>query len=153
MDKKIINFLKDWMVRYLKNKDIITKKIVGIEEFDDSFKIARSDREITFFIEPFLNDLNVLEKLNKIEHRALVCFHTKQNFGVFLEKWKEFVAVGRNFTIYFVNPFSKLERVLILNPHTHDLISDEESLEQGLKTMAETVEFTTDEEVKKIISS
>ncbi|MBN2421521.1 hypothetical protein JXB27_04550 [Candidatus Woesearchaeota archaeon] len=153
MDKKISGFLKEWMIRYLKNKDIITKKIVGVEEFDDSFKIARSDKEIVFFVEPFLIDLNFFDELKKPEHRALVCFHTKKNFNVFLTKWKEFVGVGRNFAVYFVNPFSKLERVLILNPHTHALISDDDSLEQGLKTMAETVEFTTDEEVKKIISS
>ena len=31
--------------------------------------------------------------------------------------------------------------------------SDEESLKLGLKTMSETVEFTTEDEVKKIVNS
>lgn len=153
VDNNPVKFLKEWIIRYLKNKDIITKKIVSIEEKEESFILTRADKKQEFFVEPFLNDLNnTLSKL-KAEHKSLVCLHTKENFDTLLKEWKKFVDIGRNFMVYFVNPFSKTERVLVLSPHTHNMISDEDSLVMGLKTMAENVEYTTEEEVKKIISS
>lgn len=152
---KTISFLKEWTVRYIKNKDLITKKIVSIEEGADGFKVIRADRELQFFIEPFLADVNrILLRIQQGEHgRALVCFHTKENFDVLMKQWKRFVDAGKNLTMYFVNPFSKTDRVLTLSPYTHDLIADESTLMQGLKTMSGSVEFTTEEEVKKIIAS
>jgi hypothetical protein len=153
VDTNPVKFLKEWVVRYLKNKDIITRKIVSIEESEESFTIVRADKKQEFFVEPFLKDLNnSLGKL-KGEYKSLVCFHTKENFEILLNEWNKFVDVGRQFMVYFINPFSKTERVLILSPYTHNLISDEDSLVLGLKTMAENVEYTTEEEVKKIISS
>lgn len=149
---KEIKFLKDWILRYIKNKDVIAKKINSIDEKDDYFVVVKADKIQKFFIDPFL-DLK-LDEIKEYEHnKALVCFHTRDNYKKLVEEWEKFVEVGNNFTMFFVNPFSKTERVLILRPHTHNLISDEETLEVGLKTMSENVEFTTEEEIKKIISS
>ena len=155
MVDKEIKFLKDWVLRYIKNKDIMTKKIVSVDEFDDGFHILKKNNEQKFFIIPFLKDVNeVVTRIKEYEYgRTVVCFHTKENYGFLIKNWGVFVDLGRNFTIYFVNPFSKTERVLSLSPYTHHLISDKDSLKQGLMTMSENVEFTTEEEVKKIINS
>jgi hypothetical protein len=154
VDSKVLAFLKDWMMRYIKNKDIITKKIVSMNEFEDGFHVLKKDQEQKFFILPFLNDLVELEEIKKYEqNKAVVIFHTKENYDEFIKNWKKFVEIGRKFTVYFVNPFSKLERVLIISPYTHDLISDADSLERGLRTMSESVEYTTDAEIKRIIET
>jgi predicted transcriptional regulator len=155
MVDKTTAFLKEWAVRYIKNKDVISKKIVSVEESDSSFHVVKNDKEQKFFVIPFLKNADeVFKTIQSYEHsKAVVCFHTKENFDALVTHWKKFVGVGRNLTIYFVNPFSKTERVVIISPYTHDLISDTDSLKQGLKTMAEGVEFTTEEEVKKIVNS
>ncbi len=155
MTDKETTFLKEWAVRYIKNRDAISKKIVSIEEFGDGFHVVRKDKEQRFFIEPFLKELHPLvEKIKGYQqNKALVCFHTRENLDILLKNWKTFVELGRNFTIFFVNPFSKTERVLSLSPSTHQLISDEDTLQQGVTTMSQEIEFTTEEEVKKILSS
>lgn len=153
--EKEIKFLKEWIVRYLKNKDLLARKIVSIDEFENGFEVKRKDKEQKFLIAPNLSQFDkILNEINSFSKgKALVCFHTKQNFDVLISNWNKFVDIGREFTVYFVNPFSKTEKVLILNPYTHELISDESSLKQGLKTMAENVEFTNEDEIKKIINS
>jgi len=153
MAGKEIKFLKDWAVRYIKNKDIITKKITSLKENESDFTVVK-ETEHKYFIIPFLKDIKEVTEFKKYEHgKTLICFHTNDNFNFLIENWNDFVGLGRHFVIYFVNPFSKLDRVLNICPYTHQLISDEESLKLGLKTMSETVEFTTEEEIKKIVSS
>jgi len=153
--EKEVKFLKEWSIRYIKNKDIMTRKIVSLTEHEGSFIVEKNDRLQKFFIIPFLKNVDeIVEKVKEYEHsKSVFCFHTKGNFDFLVNNWGYFVDLGRNFTINFVNPFSKLDRILSLSPYTHQLISDAESLKQGLKTMAENVEFTTEEEIKKIVSS
>jgi hypothetical protein len=151
---KETSFLKDWMLRYVKNKDIITRKITETKELDDGFVVVKKESRQQYIISPFLNNLSILEHIKSFEHnKALVCFHTKENYDTLLKNWKQFVDVGKNFTVFFVNPFSKTERILSISPYTHQMIADDDTIELGLKTMSETVEFTTPDEVKKIISS
>ncbi|MEK6886838.1 MAG: hypothetical protein AABW88_03320 [Nanoarchaeota archaeon] len=152
--EKEVKFLKDWAVRYIKNKDIITKKIISLKENDNDFVVTR-ESEHKYVVVPYLKEIKeIIKEIKKFEHgKTLICFHTKSNFNFLIENWNEFVELGRYFLVYFVNPFSKLDRVLSICPYTHQLISDEESLKLGLNTMAETVEFTTEEEIKKIVNS
>lgn len=86
------------------------------------------------------------------EHPTLVCFNTQENFDVVLKNWKNLVEL-KNFNIYFVNPFSKTDKIWIVFPSTHNLVADEASLELGLRTMFEQVTRTTEEEVRRIIGS
>lgn len=155
MVDKEVKFLKEWAVRFVKNKDVIIKKITSIDEKDDEFAVVKGEKLQKYFIIPFLKDISTTtSKVDAYEHvKTIVCFHTKSNFDFLINNWGAFVDLGRNFTIYFVNPFSKLDKVLSLSPYTHELITDDSTLKQGLKTMSETVEFTTEEEVKKIINS
>ena len=150
--EKEVKFLKDWAVRYIKNKDIISKKITSLTENEKDFIVERGEAKHKYFIVPFLNKID--EEIRDYEYgKTLVCFHTRNNFNFLIENWGDFVELKRHFIIFFVNPFSKLDKILILCPYTHQLITDDETLKQGLKTMSETVEFTTEEEVKRIINS
>ncbi len=153
--EKEVKFLKDWIIRYIKNKDIISKKIISLKENESDFVVSKNEMEDKYFIIPFLKDIKeITNGIKKYEHRkTLICLHTKNNFEFMIDNWNDFAGLGRHFSIYFVNPFSKLDRVLSICPYTHQLISDEESLRLGLKTMSETVEFTTEEEVTKIVNS
>lgn len=61
-----------------------------------------------------------------------------ENLRFVLGNWKK-LADFKSLNFYFINPFSKLDRVWILCPHIHNRICDKASLELGLKSMAEMV--------------
>jgi len=155
MADKEIKFLKEWTIRYVKNKDVISKKITSLNEKDNEFIVQKGEIEHKYLIIPVINDTDsIINTAAEYEHgKTLICFHTKSNFEFLIKNWGIFVDLGRNFIVYFINPFSKTERVLSICPYTHHLISDKDSLVLGLKTMAENVEFTTEDEIKKIVNS
>lgn len=155
MVDKETKFLREWAVRYIKNKDLVFRKITSVKEEEEDFTVFRGEKEHKFFIIPMIKEVSKIVEKIKIQNtqKSLVCFHTKDNFSSMIDNWKSFVELGREFTIYFANPFSKTDRVLILCPYTHQLITDDSSLKMGLKTMSDTVELTTEEEINKIINS
>ena len=149
-----VKYLSDWMMRYLKNRDLVFKKISGIEQKDDLLIIKeKSGSEITYYIEPFIKDAAlILKRLAKDKSVGLVLFNTKENFDFVVKSWKSLVKI-KSLSIYFINPFSKLDKKWILFPRTHAMVADEESLELGLKTMFETVDLTSEKELMKILTS
>ncbi|MBS3098379.1 hypothetical protein J4209_06315 [Candidatus Woesearchaeota archaeon] len=73
------------------------------------------------------------------KHISLVIFNSKNNFNAVVDNWKKFINF-KYFNIYFVNPFSQLDKKWIIYPHTHNRICEESSLKLGLKSMFEMVE-------------
>ena len=53
--------------------------------------------------------------------------------------------------IFFVNPFSNLDKRWIIYPYTHARIAEPEALETGLASIAENVEMISREEFEKRI--
>lgn len=148
-------YLADWTKRYIENKDIVLQKIVSIEKTENGLFVKFKDKEQTFVSVPFVKDVkDVLEKLKKIEnYKTLVVLNSLANLKAVINNWNDFVSLGNKFNIYFINPFSKTERIWILSPYTHNFIADVDSLELGLKTMSENVEYVASEEkIKEIIS-
>ena len=151
----IILFLKGWAKRYVENRDAVLKNIISIEESEDGFFVKYKDKEGTFLIVPVIKDIDVIfDKLNKIEqYKTLVVLNSQENIDAVTKNWDKLVSFGSKLNIYFVNPFSKLEKIWIISPYVHDFIADRESLELGLKTMSENVEYAKEEEMKKIIEA
>jgi hypothetical protein len=127
--------LKEWLILYLKNRDIILRKILNISEKEDVVTIKFKDKEQTFFILPSLS----LPDLSKAQNPAIVCLNTKVNFNFLLTNWEK-LASFKSLSLYFVNPKSRLEKRWILFPFTHHSIADNESLKLGLMAMFETVD-------------
>jgi len=91
----------------------------------------------------------VTAKLNEKKHFGLIVFNTKENFDIIIENWDKLIKF--NFlTIYFVNPFSSLDKKWIINPSVHHKICDESSLKLGLKSMFESVDVITEKEIDKL---
>lgn len=151
----IISFLKDWAERYIQNKDLVLKNIISIEKTEDGFIIKYKDKEGRFFIIPVMKNINdVFNKLDKIEqYKTLVILNSLENFNIVVKNWAKLVSYGAKLNIYFVNPFSKTDKIWVISPHIHNFIADRETLELGLKTMSENVEYTNEEEVTKVITS
>ena len=149
-----VAFLREWTVHYVKNKDILTRKIESItEQGEDSILVKAKDREQLYLIRPFVKDMQgALAGLKKENSVNIVLCNTPDNFNAMLKAWESLIAFPK-LTIIFVNPFSQLDTKWVLIPHTHDLISERESLKLGLKTMFEMVEPTNEEEFARRIAS
>ncbi len=147
---KEFEYLKDWLRRFLENKDIVLKNIKSVKESDEGLLVKYKTKEHVYLIVPFLKDSIISEIKKREGHVSLVIYNTEENFKYILAQWKELVAVGRHFSIYCVNPFSKLEKKWIVFPFTHNQIAEGQNIKEGLKSLTEMVESTTEKEVLEI---
>ncbi len=142
MKDKSYSFLVEWSMHFIKNKDLISKKIEKIENGKDGFDIyvKYKDREQYFIIAPSIADIDlVIERLNNNFYFSIVTLNSRENFEIILKNWNKLVNF-KFLNIIFVNPFSELDKRWIVFPHTHHKICDESSLENGLRAMFEMVE-------------
>ena len=136
------SFMVEWTENFLKNKDILTKKIVSIDRNKDGFDlfIKYKDREQYVSVVVELKNLDsIINKINNTPYFTIVALNSKENFEILLKSWKRLVDF-KFLSIIFVNPFSGLDKKWIIFPYTHHRICDESSLELGLKSMFDTVE-------------
>ena len=143
------SFLVEWTLNFLKNKDILTKKIEKIDHNKDGFDIyiKYNDREQYVAIISDLKNLDsVINKINNNAYFTIVALNSKENFGILMKSWKRLVDF-KFLSIMLVNPFSGLDKKWIIFPYTHHKICDESSLELGLKSIFETVEQIGEEQL------
>lgn len=142
MENKLHSFLVGWTISFVKNKDIISKKIEKIENGKGNFDlyVKFKDKEQYFIITPSIADIDsIIQKINYIYYFTIVTFNSKENFDSLLKNWKRLVDF-KFLSIIFINPFSELDKKWVIFPYTHNKICDESSLETGLKAMFGMVE-------------
>jgi hypothetical protein len=142
METKSGSFLADWTINFIKNKDIIAKKIENIENGKHGFDlhVKYKDREQYFIIAPSISNIDsVIQKIDNNAHYTIVTLNSKENFNSMLKSWHKLVSF-KFLNIIFANPFSQLDKKWIVFPYTHHKICDESSLENGLKSMFDMVE-------------
>jgi len=148
--EKAEEFLAGWTENYLKNRDLILRRIEKLSRQKEKIEVKYKDRQHTYLIEPFLEE-NILKKLSD-SHQTIVCFNTKENIEFALKHWEELIKHAY-LSIFFVNPFSKTEKIWIIYPQTHHGISDKATLNQGIYSLAEQVESTAKKEIETILSA
>jgi hypothetical protein len=143
-------YLLDWFVRYIKNRDLAFRKISSVKEEGNKVIVENKDgKKIHYYVEPFPEDFGKLAAGMKEESKGLVIYNTPENFENMIKAWKKLASVP-DLTIYFVNPFSKIERRWIIRPHVHDKISDADSLKEGLNSMYIMVSPISKPEVEEL---
>lgn len=145
MPKDPAKVLKEWIIEYIKNKDIFTKSIKDIKQSNNEIIVEHTNKVHAFIVIPFIEDINpITRKIDaSSEFISLVIFNSKDNLNKVIENWEK-LSKNPKFSIYFVNPFSSLEKKWIIFPSTHSLISSGSNLKKGLLAL-----FSTVEEVKK----
>jgi len=149
MEDKEHSFMVDWTLKYIKNKDIISKKIEKIENGKDGFDlyVKYKDREQYFMIAPKIEDIDsLIQKVNNSFYFSIVTMNSKENFDIVLKNWNMLISF-KFLNIIFVNPFSETDKKWVIFPHTHHKICDEKSLETGLKSMFSMVEPIEEEQL------
>ena len=158
MEKKVHNFLVDWTVNFVKNKDAISKKIEQIENGKDGFDlyVKYKDKEQYFIVLPKIADVDSIIKRigdsakSDASHFSIVTLNSKVNFEAMLKNWN-MLAEFRLLNITFINPFSGGDKKWGIYPYIHNKVCDESSLKSGLKAMFETVEQIEEQELAENI--
>ncbi|MBS3114125.1 hypothetical protein J4448_03415 [Candidatus Woesearchaeota archaeon] len=155
MNDKSHSFLVDWSINFVKNKDIISKKIEKIENGKDNFDlyIKYKDREQYFIIVPNIADIDsIIQRINNNYYFSIVTLNSKENFNIIIKNWNRLISF-KFLNIIFVNPFSEMDKKWIIFPHTHHKICDESSLQTGLRAMFEMVEPIEEQQLIARITS
>jgi len=147
-----MNKLVDWTEIYLTYADVLKKQIINLKKNNNSFFVEKNvEREKVF------ETIFCFEKLNKNnlkkikEHQntdssntnssiktkmIVVTINDKENTIFLANNWSWFKK-QKNLSLFFVN-LKKNEKWAI-NPYTHDLISDEKFLKEGLLSLYESI--------------
>ncbi|MFH1591625.1 MAG: hypothetical protein ABIC95_06910 [archaeon] len=143
-------FLRDWTERLVRHRDLFTKTLVSLEpQGEDLIGKTKSDTT-TYIIDPLGERLaDVLSKADSTSRFTFICFNTVEALDALLACWKT-AAACPHLLMYFVNPTVSGEMKWVLRPHAHERISDPESLELGLRTLADGVPKMTKTDVDKV---
>ena len=132
MDKQ----LADWTMNYVKNRDLTFRKLVTYKEHakEDYISFEFKDKTVAHFIIDKLAD-KIFDIVKSHDHKVIVCPNIEENFKFLIKNWKKLSDV-KNLSFLFVN--LKINDKWVVNPHTHSMIADPESIESGLRTMFDT---------------
>ncbi|MGV8086664.1 MAG: hypothetical protein ACP5N1_03465 [Candidatus Woesearchaeota archaeon] len=130
----MIKELMEWTLHYVKNKDLTFRKLVKYTEKSESIEFEFKDKKITHFIIEKLSE-RVFDIIKNSEHKVIVCPNIEENFKFLIKDWEK-LSNTKNLSFLFVN--MKINDKWVINPHTHSMIADPETIESGLRTMFDT---------------
>ena len=133
--ESVHDFLVQWTISFIKNKDLISRKIEHIENGKNGFDlhVRYKDREQYFIITPKIENIDsIMQRIGNNSYFSIVTLNSRENFDILLKNWDRLIAF-KFLNIIFVNPFSEMDKKWVIFPHTHHKICDEKSLENGLK--------------------
>jgi hypothetical protein len=129
--------LKEWVIEYVKNRDVFRKSIQSIEDKGTEVLVTYKSTIEHCVIEPVLG--NVLPKLDDKKNIVVVTSNKKENLKTLIDNWQRLIGYP-SLTIYFVNPKSSTEQKWVIRPHMHHKVADDDALKPGLQSMFSTVE-------------
>jgi hypothetical protein len=131
----MLDELKEWSINFVKHRDMFNKKLVDFKVLQDMIEFEFKDKKHLYIILPDLGD--GLKERVKDGFITIVCLNKKNNLDYVIKNWNMFIK-NKKLNLIFVNPH--INDKWILNPSVHDMVSDHESLTQGLKTLFEGVQ-------------
>ncbi|MBI2545613.1 hypothetical protein HYV81_00340 [Candidatus Woesearchaeota archaeon] len=141
----IHTYLKEWAVQYFRNKDIVARNIVSVEQGKDVVILKYKDHEEQIMPLGSLEEFNEQPSQDFID---IIVFNSHKNFKVLLDSWEHFIRFP-NLKLFFINPFSEADHKWIVSPAIHHRVSDEASLKRGLQAMFDTVATLDEAELKE----
>jgi hypothetical protein len=132
MDKQ----LSDWTITYVRNRDLTFRKLVKYTEKakDECIEFEFKDKTVPHFIVDKLSE-KIFDIIKNHEHKIIVCPNVEDNFKFLIKYWQKLSDI-KNLSLLFVN--MRLGDKWVINPHTHSMIADPDSIESGLRTMYDT---------------
>jgi hypothetical protein len=126
--------LLSWSIEYFKHKDLFNKKLINIKEKNNTLIFEYNDRNDFCLIIDNLNLENI--KIIKINSRKydkvfIVCTLLRKNIDFLIENWKEFMI--KKLTLVFVD--ISIDVKVLLKPYIHNMICDQENLENAIRAL------------------
>lgn len=122
--------LLEWTIHFVKNKDLLHKKILNHKINGDEIIFEFKDKKHVYKIEP---DFNQIPKGDGF--MTISTLNKRSNIEFLYKNWEE-LKKNPKLSVLFVN--LKNHEKFMLTPKTHDLITEKASLKLGLLTMMET---------------
>jgi hypothetical protein len=134
--------LKEWYLKYRKNRDIMLKRISSIEENKVPLIIYNKDntQEIIIINENTSSLIDLLNDISNTFYINIVLLNKKNHIDILIKEWDKLIEY-KNLTILFVNPESITEKRWLIKPAIHNTISEKATLKQGIYSIAEAVEL------------
>ncbi len=123
--------LRDWTKQYVKNKDLILRKLVDFEEGEESIIFHFKDKDVEYLIDENLGP-KTISFISRKGQKMVVCIANKKNLDFLTTKWNKLKVVSDLSLVFAdVNNTNKW----VINPFVHSRICDEDALKKGLKSM------------------
>jgi hypothetical protein len=137
--------LKEWTLTYLKNRDVLLRRISKIEDLEHYILVSNNDEtHVVVIVKEKISDMdNILSKFKELEqkHKAnkltLVVLNQKENVEIIVKEWNKLIAFP-TLSIVFANP--KANAKWIIAPYVHNKVADQRNLKQGVFSMFQEVE-------------
>jgi hypothetical protein len=140
---KVTGILFEWTFHFIKNKDVLLKKIVKIEEYvnQDYISVEYKDKKMVYYVIPFIEDfgkswdlLQEIKKKTESSDSCIVMFNSEDNLGKVIENWG-ILDKDPKLQLIFANPYSLTDKRWAIMPHTHSKIIEPSALKSGLKSL------------------
>ncbi|MDO8660844.1 MAG: hypothetical protein Q7K43_03070 [Candidatus Woesearchaeota archaeon] len=131
----VMKKLQEWTLLWVKNKDILARQIIKLEEKAGELLITKTTGLQRYVIMPELGLLKYIA--TKEKNTVIVTFNTHTNINFLLKQWNEIIDQPQ-LCVVFVNPDSRTDQKWAVFPFTHHRIAD--SVEKGIRAMFENVE-------------
>ena len=115
---------EEWIVNYVKNRDLIERKLIGHEIQGELIKFKYEHKETDYIVKEVLTD-DVFDINTSGEQTTIVCLNSEHNVKFVIDNWDK-MKKDTKLKIMFVNFTTNVK--WILSPNTHDKIADPESL-------------------------
>ena len=145
---KITGILFEWAFHFIKNKDVMLRKIVKIEEYVnlDYIFVEYKDKKMVYYVVPFIEEFNkVWSSLQEIKKKTessdlcIVVFNSEDNLSKVIENWN-ILDKDPKLQLVFANPYSLTDKRWAIIPYTHSKIIEHSALKGGLRSLFEGVD-------------
>jgi len=134
--------LKEWYIKYRKNRDLMLKKIDEVINKDDNVVIKNKDgtEEVIIIHSDVASIKDILKPFDKENHIITVVLNKKAHIGILLKEWEHLIKYP-GLTVMFVNPDASTDKKWLVKPAIHDRITEKAALKRGIISIAEAVEL------------
>ncbi|MBN2454694.1 hypothetical protein JXB11_04060 [Candidatus Woesearchaeota archaeon] len=132
--------LKEWAVRYVKNRDLYSGEILGVEDTKTGFIVEYKKGKEEYLIALRIEGAGLKDGL------TLVTLNNSDNINTIAKKWENLSRI-KGLKIILANPFSSQEERWIIKPEVHAKVCYNKSVKAAMRSMAELVEPITEKEI------
>ena len=133
--------LHDWIIEYIKHRDLIKKEILNLEEKNNLITVKYKTKTHLYIIITDLKEQEIakhLKQCNGAVNLSLIFPNTVKIVEAVIKVWDKLIEY-QHLSLFFVNPRSVNDKKWIIFPQTHHRISYPASLKIGLMALYEGV--------------